>query len=216
MDGWIWVLVGIAVVAAFAVLFVLVSRRPNLEEQFGPEYERALDRADSEREGKRDLRDRLKQHRKLELRPLSPDAARGYAERWFVIQSGFVDEPAATCRKAGDLLDEVLRERGYPVDEDFDTQADLVSVDHPDLVSDYRTAHEATTRGVDGGSGTEDLRIAFVAYRNLFSELLDEQADGDHEDDDIDLTDDDASYDDRVTAQDAPDEEDVDVQSPRA
>ena len=185
MEWWIWVLVGIAVLLVVALL---VSRRENLQERFGPEYDRAMEDADNPREAKRDLRGRLKQHRKLELQPLSPEAANSYARRWFVIQSAFVDDPATSCREAGDLLDEVLRERGYPVDEDFDTQADLVSVDHPNLVSEYRTAHEATARGAGADTETEDLRVAFVAYRNLFSDVLDQQDDDARSDADVDLT----------------------------
>src|SRR5581483_1868675 len=123
---------------------------PNLRERFGPEYDRALDQADSERAAKRDLRGRLKQHRKLELEPLSKQDAEDFAQRWFVVQSKFVDDPRGACQEAGALIDQVLRRRGYPVDEDFDTQADLVSVDHPNLVADYRTAHEATERGLSG------------------------------------------------------------------
>ena len=218
MEWWMWVLiVGIVLVA----VVVFVSRRPNLQQQFGTEYDRVMDDADNPRDAKHQLRGRLKQHRKLELRPLAPDAAQSYANRWFVVQSHFVDDPAAACADAGDLLDEVLRDRGYPVDEDFDTQADLVSVDHPDLVTEYRTAHEATTSGTAGD--TEALRTAFVAYRNLFAELLDQQAadtDASHAapddgDADIDLTTADASNGADVDGADV-DEASIDSSSPRA
>jgi hypothetical protein len=158
----------------------------------------------------------LKQHRKLELRPLAPDAAKSYANKWFVVQSQFVDDPASACTDAGELLDQVLQERGYPVDEDFDTQADLVSVDHPNLVTEYRTAHEATTTGTAGD--TEALRSAFVAYRNLFAELLDQQdpeatvshPEPEEGDADIDLTSADASDDSDV------DDGSIDSSSPRS
>jgi hypothetical protein len=61
-----------------------------------------------------------------------------------------------------------MRERGYPV-EDFDQQADDVSVDHPHVVEHYRKAHAIQTAR-DGS--TEDLRQALVHYRALFDELL--------------------------------------------
>ena len=34
-----------------------------------------------------------------------------------------------------------MRERGYPMG-DFDQRAEDISVDHPEVVSNYRTAHD--------------------------------------------------------------------------
>jgi hypothetical protein len=69
------------------------------------------------------------------------------------------------------LVTEVMRERGYPT-EDFDDRAALVATDHPDVVQHYRAAHEAHRRHRDGdGADTEDLRQAFVHYRELFATL---------------------------------------------
>jgi len=57
-----------------------------------------------------------------------------------------------------------MRARGYPV-SDFEQRAADVSVEHPRVVSDYRTAHDIAGRDeVD----TEDLRRAMVHYRALF------------------------------------------------
>ena len=189
MEWWLWViLAGIAVLAL--VMFVAFRRR-SLRDRFGPEYDRAVESAGSTWSGEHQLRDRVKRHRKLELRPLAPDEAGEYARRWFVLQSTFVDHPQESCVDANDLLEEVLRARGYPVEEDFDTQADLVSVEHPTVVPQYRIAHEAAVRGTDGPGGTESLRVAFVAYRNLFAELLGEHAEPEADEDrdvEIDLT----------------------------
>jgi hypothetical protein len=89
------------------------------------------------------------------------------------VQINFVDAPDDACAEAEHLVDRVMRARGYPVG-DFETQADLVSVDHPELVDEYRRAHE-TLHGRDGSTRLEDLRVAFVAYRGLFSDLVAEQ-----------------------------------------
>src|ERR687884_630920 len=51
-------------------------------------------------------------------------------------------------------------------------QADLVSVDHPQVVEDYRAAYAVYTRQQEGQASTEDLRNALVRYRSLFEELL--------------------------------------------
>jgi hypothetical protein len=50
-----------------------------------------------------------------------------------------------------------------------------VSVDHPELVSEYRRAHETLHRDGEDARRLDDLRVTFVAYRGLFSDLLGEQ-----------------------------------------
>ena len=91
-----------------------------------------------------------------------------YAERWRATQAQFVDQPASALGDADTLVAEVMRERGYPV-EDFEQQAADVSVDHPTVVEHYRKAHAIQTRS---RASTEDLREAMLHYRALFAELL--------------------------------------------
>jgi len=64
-----------------------------------------------------------------------------------------------------------MRARGYPVG-DFDQRAADISVDHPVVVENYRTAHEIAVRHSRGEASTEDLRKAMVHYRSLFDQLL--------------------------------------------
>jgi len=56
--------------------------------------------------------------------------------------------------------------------DDFDTRSELVSVDHPDVVENYRTAHGIAVKTVEGRTSTEDLRQAVMSYRALFEEML--------------------------------------------
>ena len=56
--------------------------------------------------------------------------------------------------------------------KDFDAQAELVSVDHPDTVENYRFAHAVRQRSQTQQASTEDLRDALLRYRSLFDELL--------------------------------------------
>ncbi len=108
---------------------------------------------------------------RLDIRPL-PEAARArYAEQWRGIQERFIDDPAGSVGAAHALLDQVMAERGYPT-SDFEEQADLVSVDHPRVVENYRAAYAVYNRQQDGQATTEDLRDALVRYRSLFEELL--------------------------------------------
>ena len=64
-----------------------------------------------------------------------------------------------------------MRDRGYPVD-DFEQRADLVSVDHPDVVHHYRAAHGTAVRDNTSDVSTEDRREAFIHFRALFDQLL--------------------------------------------
>jgi len=69
-----------------------------------------------------------------------------------------------------------MRDRGYPVADEFEQRAADVSVDHPEVVEHYRAAHEISGRATTGEASTEDLRQAMVHFRGLFVELLGDAA----------------------------------------
>ena len=64
-----------------------------------------------------------------------------------------------------------MKARGYPV-SDFDQRAADISVDHPRVVENYRSAHEVAMRVGKDKATTEDLRTAMIHYRSLFEELV--------------------------------------------
>jgi hypothetical protein len=166
----IWVLVIVVAVLLCAVIWLVLRRRrtAQLQEGFGPEYDRTLEERGDQRAAEAELRERVQRRRSYDIRELEPAARERYAERWRHTQAHFVDQPASTLADADALVSEVMRERGYPVD-DFETQAADVSVDHPGVVEHYRQAH--AVRASDETS-TEELREAFVHYRALFDDLL--------------------------------------------
>ena len=47
-----------------------------------------------------------------------------------------------------------------------------LSVDHPQVVQNYRNAHAIAARHERGEAGTEELRQAMIHYRTLFDELV--------------------------------------------
>jgi hypothetical protein len=69
------------------------------------------------------------------------------------------------------LVSAVMVERGYPMD-DFEQRAADVSVDHPQVVQNYRQARDISRASEQGQASTEDLRQAMRNYRALFDELL--------------------------------------------
>ena len=166
----IWVLI-IVIVVLLAVVGVLVYRQrqsAQLREGFGPEYDRVVDERGDQRAAEAELRERRERRRGYDIKPLGATARDRYAERWRATQAKFVDQPASALTDADGLLAEVMRERGYPV-EDFEQQAADVSVDHPEVVEHYRKAH--AIHG-ERQASTEQLRQAMVHYRALFAELL--------------------------------------------
>jgi hypothetical protein len=179
MDTWIWIVIAVVVVLIIVAVVAAAAsrsrRRHHLQERFGPEYDRTVDGAQRRREAERDLREREARHDELQLRPLSDASRQRYTQQWQEMQSGFVDRPQVAVADADRLITDLMRERGYPVD-DFETRSDLVSVDHPDVVENYRTAHGIAQRTVDGHTTTEDLRQAVVSYRALFEEMLTEDS----------------------------------------
>ena len=179
MSTWLWAVLVIAVVIVAMLILVTAirSRRSErLREGFGPEYDRAIDRAGDRGAGEAELRDRKARHDELELRPLAPLARKHFMDAWQGTQAEFVDDPAVAISDADRLIQSVMLDRGYPV-EDFDDRAALVSVDHPRVVERYRRAHTIAIANAGGDTDTEQLRIAMQDYRALFEELVGDTVD---------------------------------------
>ncbi len=119
----------------------------------------------------RELAERRDRRAELQLHELEPGRREELSTQWQQVQARFVDEPVLATSEAHVLVRRVLSERGYPT-QDLDSQTDLVSVDHPEVVGDYREAVRRTRAGEQGEATTEDLREAMVHYRSLFSRLL--------------------------------------------
>ena len=163
----------ILVIAVLAVMYVRKRRSTttDLRQKFGPEYERAVREHGSERKAEAKLVDRERRVEKLTIRDLDPSERERFVERWGSVQSRFVDSPKGAVAEADDLVSSLMRTRGYPV-SDFDQRAADISVDHPRVVDNYRTAHEIALRVGKDEATTEDLRTAMIHYRSLFEELV--------------------------------------------
>lgn len=164
----------VIVVAVLAVVGWLYSRRRRsslLRERFGPEYERVLRDKGDVRKAEGVLEWRAKKREQLRIVPLSAPVRSDFASRWTKVQSRFVDDPKGAVSEADQVVTEIMHARGYPMG-DFDHQAEIISVDHPVVVQNYRAAHDIALRHGQGQASTEDLRKAMVHYRSLFDELL--------------------------------------------
>jgi len=167
----IWVLMAVVVVLLVVIGLLLARERRSrqLKADFGPEYERVVADKGDQRAAERELAERRQRQQKFELRPLPPEVRDEYARRWQATQRHFVDKPIAAVGEADALVRDAMRDRGYPVDDDFEQRAADISVEHPVVVENYRAGVDISTRGE---ASTEDLRQAMVHFRALFADLL--------------------------------------------
>jgi hypothetical protein len=171
---------GVVVIVLIIVVVVglYVRNRRNttagFRNRFGPEYDRAVLEHGSERKAEVKLADRETRVENLKIRALTVAERGRFSADWQSVQSRFVDHPKGAVTEADELVSSLMQARGYPL-ADFDQRAADISVDHPRLVENYRSAHGvAVLIGRDQAS-TEDLRTAMIQYRNLFDELVEEQ-----------------------------------------
>jgi hypothetical protein len=174
MDRTALMVIGaVAVLLVLAVAWMVVQRRrrAHLKDRFGPEYDQAVRQHPDARAAERELLDRERRVASFDIKPLTrPDALR-FSEAWRRTQTRFVDDPKGAVVDADRLVDEVMRTRGYPLVE-FEQRAADISVDHPRVVSNYRSARVIAERNARGETNTEELRQALVHYRELFADLL--------------------------------------------
>jgi FtsZ-interacting cell division protein ZipA len=164
------------IVIALVIALTMTARRRRLPQQFGPEYDRAVAEKDSRMQAEAELAERQRRVRSYHIQPLSAEARSRYQGEWQAIQEQFVDSPQTAVTEAYMLVTTVMRERGYPL-SDEDQAAEDLSVEHASTVDHFRSAQAITREVAHGSVATEDLRQAFIHYRELFAELLGDASD---------------------------------------
>ncbi len=175
LDTQTWMILAAAVVLALVAIgawfYTRRKQSHKLQEHFGPEYDRTVSELGSRTKGESELKAREKRVERLEILPLAPSEAARFTTAWQALQSRFVDNPKGVVVQAEQLVRELMEKRGYPMG-DFERRAGDISVDHPDVVANYRSAQAIAVRDRQGAADTEELRKAVVHYRALFDELL--------------------------------------------
>lgn len=164
----------VVVLAAVAIYFFMQNRRTRaLRSRFGSEYAHTVREVGDERKAQAVLEQRAKRVAQYTIRPLPAGRREGFIQEWRAVQALFVDDPRAAVGRADGLLGQVMEARGYPV-TDFEQAAQDLSVDHPEVVQNYRAGHEIALRHRDGDADTENMRQAMIHYRALFDDLVNE------------------------------------------
>jgi len=176
------VLIVVAVLVAGGVIALLRGRSKSqrhqaLQQAFGPEYDRAVSEYGDREKAERELASRQKRVDRLRLRALSTSERNRFAAEWREAQERFVDDPSGAVRASDELIKSVMRSVGYPMD-DFEQRVADLSVDHASVVQHYRAARVLADANREGRANTEELRQAFIHYRALFADLLEDSAGG--------------------------------------
>lgn len=174
LDTQTWMILAAVVAVALIAVGAWFYRRKQshkLQEHFGPEYDRTVSELGSRTKGESDLKAREKRVERLDILPLAPSEAARFSQAWQALQGRFVDNPKGVVVQAEQLVRELMEKRGYPMG-DFERRAGDISVDHPEVVANYRAAQAIAERDQRGSADTEELRKAVVHYRALFDELL--------------------------------------------
>src|SRR4051794_19326088 len=161
----------VAIVAVAAWFFYRKQQSRRLEQRFGPEYDRAVSTLGSQEKAEAELKAREQRVEKLTIVPLPPAEAERFSTAWTELQRRFVDSPKGVLAEADLLVRELMTKRGYPM-ADFERRAADISVDHADVVGNYRAAQAIAARDQRGEADTEQLRQGVVHYRALFEKLL--------------------------------------------
>jgi hypothetical protein len=178
MDSTTIIAIAVVAVVIVAVVLFLAMReqqRARLRARFGPEYERTVEDVGDRRRAEHELHEREKRVSSFDIRPLSASDRDHFISAWREVQADFVDHPRHALAKADDLLTEVMRARGYPM-EDFEQRSADLSVDHPSVVQHYRAGREIAVLKKQGEASTEDMRQAMIHFRGLFDELVADSA----------------------------------------
>ena len=169
-------IVAVALVIVLAIVWVAVRQRnrrrsAELRGRFGTEYDLALRQYGSRGKTEAALLERVRRVNRMAVRPLSDAEREGFLTEWESIQARFIDHPRGAVTEADEMVNALLKARGYEGGA-FDRRAADLSVHHAKLVEPYRRANAIVARAGKNDATTEELRGAMILYRALLEELL--------------------------------------------
>lgn len=168
-------LVAVAVLVGLAMLARKMLRRSMLRSQYGDEYQRVVQQTGDRKVAERELLERRRRVKSLKLRSLDEAESRRFGDRWRAVQARFVDAPGPAVDEAHWLLEEVMKTRGFPAEDERHIHDDMSAL-RPGVAASFRRAREIAHRNRAAGATTEELREAMVHYKELFEVLIDERA----------------------------------------
>jgi hypothetical protein len=174
MEPWILdIIIGVAVVlVVVGIVWAIDGRRTrHLRQRFGPEYDRAVADFGDRRRAESELTRTEKRLQHMHIRPLTDAERDRFRSEWRRAQARFVDDPNGAVMDADRLVDSIMQARGYTA-QSLEERIDNIAIIDPDRADDYRLALAVVLDDRGGPVPTEDMRRAFVTYRELFHHVL--------------------------------------------
>ncbi|HEY3628259.1 MAG TPA: hypothetical protein VGL00_18365 [Terracidiphilus sp.] len=170
------VICAVVLLMVLAVVWVVTRQRnrrrtDELRGRFGSEYDLTLRQYGSRSKAERALVERVNRVNRMTIRPLTEAEREQYLAEWEAVQARFIDHPRGAVTEADELINSILKTRGYEGGP-FDRRIADLSVNHASLVEPYRRANGVTVGAGRNESTTEELRSAMILYRALIEELL--------------------------------------------
>ena len=201
------IVVVLLIVAAVLAAARKKKRTQELRGTFGDEYDRTVETSDKRRDAERELAARKEEHDRLDIRPLSSASRQRYLTAWDGVQNRFVDNPVLALSEADALLTQLLDERGFPTGDSRESER-MLSVEHGRVLEGFRAGHAIEQANTSNRADTEQVRQGMLHFRQVFEELVSEDAGEPYPHDDRDglrddtrrddTTRDDTRYDDRA------------------
>jgi hypothetical protein len=83
------------------------------------------------------------------------------------IEEDIADDPDAGLSQLADLVQRMLAERGYALDDPVASQGE-----EPEVVLSYRSAREATERAELGAASRSEVETAIEELRDVFTAII--------------------------------------------
>ena len=93
-----------------------------------------------------------------------------WESQWASVEEDQNDDPAAALSQYADLVERVLEERGYRVNDPVEAGGD-----EPEIVATYASAREVAERAELGDASRADVEAAIEDLRTLFDTITAER-----------------------------------------
>ena len=123
--------------------------------------------------------ERGREHRarpeQLALRPLSSAARQRYLTAWQGVQQRSTERPVLALSEADTIVETVLRERGYPVDDPREPH-DVLPAEHAAVLESFRCGHRLEQVNTSRRSNAAQVEQGMQHLRRAFDALLADDA----------------------------------------